>query len=317
MTSEVTHSTLPVNDLCDSTFMVWGDSIDQHIRMFLTGGGIDDSGLYWLGQSTGDKFSQALGKQLTAIPNYKCSLEHPCNSDLNCHEIGARSGYDAGGAGLNYPPSSGATLYLQVYWGFLTLIAVQNINQQLSNQYVAIKGALGVLALDTFLIGDFFPSPDARFNIINALTGLGTILSIISGFVPVIGPGIATTGSILPAMSTFLGNAAAMKKDPLIGQKDFPPRVRELYTNYVNTLDEAGNMLLGGDKISGASGSFDISDIMAHGVWLNSSALNELISIKTNLTLDILSRSIDALWKTAPSNKMWIMYVNLDDDLSA
>ena len=186
----------------------------------------------------------------------------------------------------------------------------------MSNQYVAIKGALGVLALDTFIIGDFYPSPDQSFNIVNALTGLGTIFSILSGFVPVIGPGLAATGSILPAIGTFLGDAASTKSDPLVGQKEFAPKVRELYTNYVDTLDESGNMLLNGDKITTASGDFDIGDMMAHGVWLNTSALTKLTDIETNLTLEILSRSIDALWKTPTSNKIWVLYVNLDDDPS-
>ena len=55
---------------------------------------------------------------------------------------------------------------------------------------------------------------------------------------------------------------------------------------------------------------------MAHGVWLNDSALTKLTDIETNLSLEILSRSIDALWKTPPSNKIWILYVELMDDLS-
>lgn len=48
--------------------------------------------------------------------------------------------------------------------------ALQNINQQLLNQYVAIKRALEVLALDTFRIDNFSLKPDGRFNIGNALT---------------------------------------------------------------------------------------------------------------------------------------------------
>ena len=114
---------------------------------------------------------------------------------------------------------------LGVDWGLPALNSLRTINQQIYNQYVAIKGALGVLALDTFTIGDSSPNPDQYFNINNALTGLGTILSIVSEFVPVIGPGLAATGAILPAVGTFLGDAAASKGDALIGQEEFAPRV--------------------------------------------------------------------------------------------
>ena len=150
-------------------------------------------------------------------------------------------------------------------WGLPALISLQNINQQLSNQYVAIKGALGILALDTFSVGDFYPTPDGRFNIVNALTGLGTILSVVSGFVPGIGPGLVATGVILPAVGTFLGNSAASKSDPLVGQKEFAPRVRQLYTNYVDALDKAAETLFRGDAIRTANGDFNITDMIARG----------------------------------------------------
>ena len=54
---------------------------------------------------------------------------------------------------------------------------------------------------------------------------------------------------------------------------------------------------------------------MAHGAWVNGSALAKLTDLETNFTLEILSRSIDALWKTPTSNKMWVLFVDLDDDL--
>ena len=199
-------------------------------------------------------------------------------------------------------------------WGFFALSALQIINQQLSNQYVAIKGALGILALTTFSIGDFFPKPDARFNIVNALSGLGTILSVVSGFVPIIGPGLAATGSILPAVGGFLGTAAASRFDPLVGQKEFAPKVIALYNSYVGALEEAGATLFQGGTVQTPNGGFNITDMMAGVAWVNSSSLTRLRDLETNLTTEILSRSIDALWKTPPSNKMWVLFVDLDDD---
>ena len=55
---------------------------------------------------------------------------------------------------------------------------------------------------------------------------------------------------------------------------------------------------------------------MANGAWANSSILTKFTALETNLTLEILSRSIDALWKTFPSNKMWVLFVDLGDDPS-
>ncbi|KAI4283781.1 MAG: hypothetical protein L6R38_001946 [Xanthoria sp. 2 TBL-2021] len=196
------------------------------------------------------------------------------------------------------------TSVLRSVWVFFVVSALQIINQQLSNQYVAIKVALGVLDLDTFLISDFFPKPDARFNIVNALTGLGTILSVVSGFVSIIEPGLAAIGTILPTVGSFLGNAAASKSDPLVGQKESAPKVQELYNNYFGALDEAGTTLFQGGTVRTAKGGFNITDMMAGGAWVNSSSLTRLRDMETNLTVEILSRSIDALWKTPPSNKI-------------
>lgn len=209
------------------------------------------------------------------------------------------------------------TSVLRSVWVFFVVSALQIINQQLSNQYVAIKVALGVLDLDTFLISDFFPKPDARFNIVNALTGLGTILSVVSGFVSIIEPGLAAIGTILPTVGSFLGNAAASKSDPLVGQKESAPKVQELYNNYFGALDEAGTTLFQGGTVRTAKGGFNITDMMAGGAWVNSSSLTRLRDMETNLTVEILSRSIDALWKTPPSNKMWVLFLNLDDDLES
>ena len=159
-------------------------SADDNIRMIINGGGVDDNGLFWLGQSGVGTFSQSLGKQFTRIPDYECSLEQPCNHELFCDEIGARSTWNADNVDQAKAGLSGTSVYFKSRWGFFTLIALQNLNRQLTNQYVAIKDALGVLTLDTFLIGDFFPTPDGQLNIVNALTGLGTIFSVLSGSYP-------------------------------------------------------------------------------------------------------------------------------------
>ena len=203
---------------------------------------------------------------------------------------------------------------LPLKWSLYALHSLQNINRPLSNQYVAIKAAGIALALVTFSIGDFILTLDGRLNIVNALTGLGTILSVVSGFIIGIGPGLAATGAILPAVGTFQGNAAASKSDPLVGRKEFAPRVKQLYANYVDSLDKAGQTLFKGGVINTTNGRFNITDMMANGAWANASALTRLTDLETNLTLEILSRSIDAIWKTPTSNKMWVLFVDLEDD---
>ena len=275
-------------------------NIDQNLQTF-SSGGLDTCGVYWPGQAAGESFAQALGGSLTRTA-FDCSLERPCEYEFDCNDIGSHTAKMLG------------EQVLGVEWGLAALSSLENINQQLSNQYTAIKGALGLLALDTFSIGDFFPSPDGRFNVVNALTGLGTILSVVSGFVPGIGPGLAATGAILPAVGTFLGNAAASNGDPEVGQKEFAPKVRQLYTSYVDELDKAGADLFKGGSIKTANGDFNITDMMQNGAWANVSALTQLTALETNLTTEILSRSINALWQTFPHNKMWILVVDLDDD---
>ena len=296
-----------VRDACAVTNIVSLDewnylNVDSNLQTFVSGG-LDSCGVYWPGQAAGESFAQALGGSLTRIVDFDCSLESPCKYELDCRTIGS------------YSASMLGQQVLGVQWGLPALISLQIINQQLNNQYIAIKGALGILALDTFSISDFFPSPDGRFNIVNALTGLGTILSVVSGFVPTIGPGIAATGAILPAVGTFLGNAAASSGDPEVGQKEFAPRVRDLYSNYIDELDKAGTELFKGGAINTTNGAFNITDMMANGAWANASALTKLPALEKNLTIEILSRSIDALWKTPTSNKMWILFVDLADDL--
>lgn len=149
----------------------------------------------------------------------------------------------------------------------MALIALQNLNQQLHNQWEAINAALAELSLNTFLNDDFFPTPRQGFDLTDALTGLGTIFSVVSGFVPLIGPGLAAAGAILPTVGSYLGDAVGSKADRvLVGQKDFVEKVKEVYRKYVNALDLAGTKLFEGESIQTATSSFNITDMMHGGV---------------------------------------------------
>lgn len=75
------------------------------------------------------------------------------------------------------------------------------------------------------------------------------MLAVVSGFVSFIGPGLSATGAILPAVGTFLGNAAASKGDQMVDHQEFAPKVRQLYTNYVKALDEAAKDFFKGSAL--------------------------------------------------------------------
>lgn len=282
----------------DLAAISWNNTNATENIMTFQNGGQDSEGISWPGQPSDETFSQALGSQLTKIGDYKCSLENPCTYQFTCDQVGSWTSIQQGAA------------VLKSIWGYFALISLQNINQHLSNQYVAVKGALGLLALDTFLIDDYFPKRSSKFNIVNALTGLGTIFTIVGGFIPVVGPGIEVIGTGLPAIGSYLGSAA-QSDDPYIGQELFVPRVREIYLHYVEALENVTTDLLAGNKINGA---FDIFEMMESGFWVNSSALPKLVGLEKSLRVEILSRSIDLLWKTPTSNKMWVLFVDLNDD---
>lgn len=278
--------------------------VSPNLQIFIQGGQ-DFEGVYWPGLAVDGPFAPALGKRLTKIPNYQCSLEYPCTYQFSCDEIGSSTAIGLGNEVLQSP------------WGYFALVSLQNLNQQLSNQYVAIKGALGILGLDTFVIDYFYFKSGSGFSLKNALTGLGTIFSVISGFVPVIGPALGAALTILPTVGSFLGNAAAATTDPLVVQKTFAPKVREIYTNYVNALDDAGMKLFQGESIQGATGSFNITDMLADAAWANFSAITKLAYLETNLTTELLARSVDDLWKTPPYNKMWVLFVDLGEGVTS
>ena len=106
--------------------------------------------MYWPGQAAGESFAQALGGSLTRIAGFDCSLESLCKYEFDCDDIGSHTASMLGKAVLG------------VEWGLPALNSLKNINQQPNNQYIATKGALGVLALDTFSIVDVCPNPEKR-----------------------------------------------------------------------------------------------------------------------------------------------------------
>ena len=269
--------------------------VDSNLQIFLAGG-IDNQGIPWTGLQ--DKtLSAAIGAQMLNEEGYSCSLEDACTTQIGCERIGSYSFLPFGQPVLN------------LGWVYLVVEAFQNINQQLSNQYKAIDVSAIDSTLATFNIDDFYPQPKPPSGLLDALIGLGTIFSIAGGFVPVFGPGLSAVGAILPAMSSFLGNSITASTDPNIVQESFAPLVEQVISDLVGALDSAASKLFDGDSINGVT----IIDMMKGGYWINNTSLEPLFDITNQMTIEILSRSIDSLWKIPTHNKMWVLFADLGD----
>ena len=296
---------------------------DPNLQIFIQSGR-DSEGLWWQGpkvvgervyDNTSDtyitawwppesrSFSVALGRQALGYVGTECSLESPCLPDIDCKDTGS---HIALGLGQGVYPEA---------WVECAIAAAKNINQQLSNQYVAIKGAAIVATLQTFRIQDFFPDPNKSFGLLNALQGLASAFAIIGGFVPGFSSktlSLASTG--VSAIGSFLGRYISDSAGPLIPQENYAENVATIYVSLVDGLDTAAELLFNGSSIDGG---FNLTDMMKGGIWANVDSLERVSDIENQLRIEIISRSINALWKTPTSNKMFVLFVDLGDDDAA
>ena len=271
----------------------------ENLALITIGGGADSKGVWWFGKKPESSLSRYLGQTLLGIDNFECSLESKCKISLDCRLIGPRKAVGLGYSGEILPSG----------WGYLVLKSLMNINDQLYNHYSGIKDA-GIRAiLDNFNIDKFYPNRDQQFDIRNALLGLGTGLAIAGGFAPKLGPVLGPGSAILPAIGGFMGNRIAELSNPIVAQQTFAPRLEEIYNDYVFALNNATTTLFQGDQIRGK----DISTMMGNGSWVRTSTLTPVSIIQEQLKAEILSRSIDALWKTPPVDKLWVLFVDLKD----
>ena len=306
---------------------------DVGLQAFINGGP-DPSGVWWPGRTSFQvnvanethidqpfgaqnglyiDLSSDLGAQLIGNSGFKCSMESPCSAeDLTCTNVGSRTTI---GLGSGIYPS---------IWGYFVLQAFALVNQHLRNQYDALQSAGINGALAAFNIGDFFPKPDAEFSLRNVLAGLGLTLSIFAGVFPIaapLAPAVGTAlaaggaaagagGAILSSISGFIGNDVAASQDPLAVQKTYAPKVMDIYNLMVRKLNELANTLLSG----GSGNGFDITTMLQNGTWANPLKVANVSEIERQMRIEILSRSIDALWKTYSSNKMWLVFSQFTED---
>lgn len=242
-------------------------------------------------QFRNSSFSTTLRSIMGAGVGLKCTLKNPCLLPPDCAATGTR-----------YYATRGKPIY-HSRWSYLAIWAIRNINEQLNNQYVAVKGAAIEATLDTFNIDDYLPKPNKDFGLFNALTGLGAVFGAVGGFLPpVIAPLAGSLGAIIPAVGAEFERSIAA--DPvygaLVNQKKFAPIVRRIYKNFVDTLDSVATDLLDGKKIGGEA---DILDMMKDGVWLNPDQLLEVRNFLRNTEIGLIVKHRSAARKTKYSLK--------------
>ncbi|KAL8880839.1 MAG: hypothetical protein Q9198_001829 [Flavoplaca austrocitrina] len=281
--------------------------VDSNLQEALRGG-VDVDGLYWEGRRPGSPLAETFGRQFWNV-YLKCTLANPCQHPFDCNSVGSFRANPFGQ--LSGPVPS--------RWVYFATAAFVNINQQLRNQWDALNNAINNLAFNTFTIDNFFPSESQNFDLFNSLTGLSGIFSILGGFVPVAGPFIAAAGTIASGVGTFLQNsAAASPTDPIYAQKIFSEKVLTFSKMSLDAMDDLVTKLFDGDPIPAPGpGSFTLLDMMKDGAWVNPNTLTNVSNLNSKIKREILSRSIDSLWKSRTPEqtiKMWVLFTDLSND---
>ena len=287
-------------NLSSQNWMVF--SVDKSFQQFIDGGA-DRDGYWWLPADPNKLLSEELGLSLLNQAAFLCGLEAPCTAPIVCSNVG-------------WHQTFGKPI-LTSHWGYMVLASLEHLNYQLVNQYNAIQGAAISSTLVVFNIDDFFPVKDQQINLLNALTGLGTIFGAAAGFTPIIGPGLGAAGSILPAIGTYISRAIPAGT-AMAAQKDFAPKVDLIYRELVRAVDKLASILFAGDTVEGVPGVEDLTlpKLLTNGSWVDPDVLTQTPDVEDQMRVEILSRSIDSLWKTPTSNKMWVLFVDLGDDLT-
>ena len=288
------------NDPYFKNATLWTDAeVTLNLEVFKKGG-LDTQRVRWEGlQSSGDSnetLVSALYRNLLSVPNYDCDLRNPCRLPLDCEKVGSRSALGLSG-----------TIYTEL-WPYLVLVAIQNFNQALTNQFNAIDSAAIRATLDTFTIDGFFPSPSPKVDLTNSLSNLGTIFSVLSlAPVPGVGSALSLGATFLPAVGTFYADKVATQVPADEPQRLFAPQVKAAYEFLLNAFYNVTYTLFHDGNINGVT----LTDIIGTGDWLDSSNLQSLIDVQEQLKIEVLSHGLDGLWKSPPSNKMWVLYENL------
>ena len=266
---------------------------DKNLQVFVEGG-VDTEGLWWPG-SSGD-FSQALFSQLLGSEATECSLNTPCNAILNCHQVGSRLS------------KKGAVS--ESRWGILTLIAVINMNKALASQYAAVRTSGSGLGLETLNLDQFFPRPNPSINLSKAWAGMSTAFALTTGVMP----NLSTPFGSIGLMVSALGDLAKSQwleipaEGRIASQKTIQPLSRDLLERWLDAYNAAVSNIFKGKR----QGEVNITKLLWEGAWIDTKNIQAIGA--GGIDVEFASRAVNELWKTAPSNKVWVSFVDLHDD---
>ena len=278
----------------------WHDAhTDENVQAIIEGGG-DTDGLWWDALNfTTDGFVYTLQEALLNEKRLNCSPATPgCNQGLiNCADVGAR----------NIPNFEG-TIYSR--WGFFVLSALQNIALRLQTQFQAINIATVNSTLKVFDIDGYYPIPGKQLGLKDIFSGLGVVFGVLSGFTPVLGPGLGQAGTMLGAVGYYLEKSIKPIATGSATQANFANVISSIYTQLLGGTEQFAIDLFNGKSIEDRN----ITDMMMNGTWVNRNAFQSLTDASGKMSREIISRSLNALWKISPRNKMWVLFVDLQDD---
>ena len=297
---------------------IWYDQYDISLSKFQTGF-CDFSGYWWQGRTqtytfTNNRsvvapiiwwpeekkpFASALGQQALGDPSFHCTLASPCAPDLKCDEIGSRFALELGRKVLPIP------------WAYVALISLKNINQQLSNQYVALKGSAILATLRTFSIHDFWPKPKSNIVVLDILQSIASAFAIFGGFGGVVGTTAGQASGAIAAVSSYLGRHANAVTNSSVATEVYADSVEAIYASLITGLDDVAQLLFSGEAVN--ENNFTILDMIKGGSWIDADALPRVSDLEEGMRIEIISRSIDNLWKTPSSNKTFVTFVKTLD----
>lgn len=256
--------TVPCSDgIWSETVENWiNSSVDTNIQTFLNGGA--DTDHIWWQATPSDVTKQSLVAKIAAelvdVQGYECSLQKQCPL-LDCRSVGSIAAM-----GLGHDSN-----LFRSKWGFLVVTSLFNLNSQIRNQWIALQGVTGHLALDDFTMSDFVPKTVQNFPTRNALIGIATFAAAASGFIPTpLGPGVGAAGAILSALGAYYGNriGAAIERDT--SQQDFAKNAGRLVDTLIVALQDASDSLFLGHQIDDR---FNVTDIMKGGAWVGAGSI--------------------------------------------
>ena len=203
---------------------------------------------------------------------------------------------------------------MKIPWVFLVTSAFGNIMRQFVILDNELQHANESLALDTFSVDIFFPFKDQQCSIRNSLVGVSSVLSILGGFL-LAGPAFSAAGTVISGAGTFLRTHISASDELLQAQQIFSAQVLAYYRALLSGLEDLVARLSEGQQIAGPRcRGFSMSDMLANVTGVDPRAVSNVSQINGKIRTEILARGIDALWKTPPSNKMWVLFTDLQDD---